>query len=140
MTEVAFHFNVPDKFDYTCRLLRKAHGAGSKVVVTGEEAFLARLDHQLWSFSNFEFMPHCTRAASEQVRAQTPIFLTPALEGCPHHEVLVNVRDEVVAGFELFGRVIEVVSNAPDDRAAGRVRWKQYVEAGLELKRHDVAR
>ena len=24
MTEVAFHFNVPDKLVYTCRLLRKA--------------------------------------------------------------------------------------------------------------------
>ena len=26
MTEVAFHFNAPDKLGYACRLLRKAVG------------------------------------------------------------------------------------------------------------------
>jgi len=27
MTEVAFHFNVPDKMNYVCRILRKASQA-----------------------------------------------------------------------------------------------------------------
>ena len=33
MTEISFHFNVPDKLAYACRLLRKAVNAGNKVVV-----------------------------------------------------------------------------------------------------------
>ena len=33
MTDVAFHFNVPDKLGYACRLLRKAHAAGGSVGV-----------------------------------------------------------------------------------------------------------
>jgi hypothetical protein len=36
MTEIAFHFNVPDKLAYSCRLLRKAYLSGARVVVTGE--------------------------------------------------------------------------------------------------------
>ena len=36
MTEVAFHFNAPDKVAYACRLLRKAVGSGARVVVTAE--------------------------------------------------------------------------------------------------------
>ena len=36
MTEVAFHFNVPQKSGYACRLLRKATAGGARVVVTGE--------------------------------------------------------------------------------------------------------
>ena len=40
MTEVAFHFNAPDKWAYACRLLRKAVAAGAKVVVLAEPADL----------------------------------------------------------------------------------------------------
>ena len=40
MTEVSFHFNVPDKIGHACRLLRKAVAAGARVVVTGEDPLL----------------------------------------------------------------------------------------------------
>ena len=33
MTEIAFHFNAPDKVAYACRLLRKAVAVNAKVVV-----------------------------------------------------------------------------------------------------------
>ena len=35
MTEVAFHFNAPDKLGYACRLLRKAVGTGARVLDLG---------------------------------------------------------------------------------------------------------
>ena len=44
MTEVMFHLNVPDRLGYACRLLRKAHARGAKVVVSAPPATLARLD------------------------------------------------------------------------------------------------
>ena len=47
MTEVAFHFNVPDKLHYTCRLLRKARLSGVALVVTGQADFLQALDGAL---------------------------------------------------------------------------------------------
>ena len=31
MTEIAFHFNAPDKLAYACRLLRKAVASGARV-------------------------------------------------------------------------------------------------------------
>ena len=37
MTEVAFHFNVPDKLGYACRLLRKAYAAGGPVGVVAAQ-------------------------------------------------------------------------------------------------------
>ena len=33
MTRVDFHSNVPGKLAYACRLVRKAYGAGQKVIV-----------------------------------------------------------------------------------------------------------
>ena len=44
MTEIAFHFNAPDRLAYTCRLLRKAVSAGARLVVTGPAEALDRLD------------------------------------------------------------------------------------------------
>ena len=62
MTEVAFHFNAPDKLAYACRLLRKAVGSGARVVVTAPADVLARLNSLLWTFSQLDFIPHATQS------------------------------------------------------------------------------
>ncbi|MFI5446062.1 DNA polymerase III subunit chi [Polaromonas sp. UC242_47] len=139
MTEVAFHFNVPDKLAYSCRLLRKAWGSGARVVVTGEPETLNRLDQLLWTFSPLEFVPHCQLTASAATVAATPVLLARTLDDCPHHEVLVNLGQEVPAGFERFERFIELVALGDEDRVAARSRWKHYADRGYAMKRHDLA-
>jgi DNA polymerase-3 subunit chi len=139
MTEVAFHFNVPDKLAYSCRLLRKAWGSGARVVVTGEPETLSRLDLMLWTFSPLEFVPHCHVTAAPGTLVSTSVVLADSLHACPHHEVLVNLGPEIPDGFERFERFIELVTLAPDDRAAARSRWKHYADRGYALKRHDLA-
>ncbi len=139
MTEIAFHFNVPDKLQYSCRLLRKAYLSGSKVVVTGEAGLLDELDQLLWRFSPPEFLPHCRADAPAEQLAVTPVLLAPALAGCPTDSVLVNLGQAVPPEFERFERFIEVVSQQEDDRLSGRSRWKHYADRGYALKRHDLA-
>lgn len=139
MTEVAFHFNAPDKVGYACRLLRKAVGAGSRVVVTAEDALLRRLDVSLWSFAPLEFLPHCHSSAQQQVLAASPVVLAPSLDQAPHHEVLVNLGAPVPSGFERFARLIEVVAQDDDDRQLARHRWKHYADRGYAIIRHDLA-
>ncbi|WP_372828241.1 DNA polymerase III subunit chi [Polaromonas sp.] len=139
MTEVAFHFNVPDKLAYSCRLLRKAWGNGARVVVTGEPDALGRLDQMLWTFSPLEFVPHCQLDASAATVAATPVLLARSLEACPHHDVLVNLGQQVPDGFERFERFIELVTLADEDRAAARSRWKHYTDRGYAMRRHDLA-
>jgi DNA polymerase III subunit chi len=139
MTEIAFHFNVPDKLAYSCRLLRKAYLSGAKVAVTAEPEVLAELDSLLWSFSPTEFIPHRAASASALGLAATPIVLTESLAECLHHEVLVNLGSGIPAGFEGFERFIEVVALAPEEVMAGRNRWKHYAARGYAVKRHDLA-
>lgn len=140
MTEVAFHFNVPDKVGYACRLLRKACAAGSRVVVTGEGGLLRTLDTQLWTFSPVEFVAHCHAGAAEpEVLAASPVVLADSPRGTPHHEVLVNLGERVPEGFERFERLIEVVTQEDDDRAQARSRWKHYADRGYAITRHDLA-
>ncbi len=138
MTEVAFHFNAPDKLGYACRLLRKAVGQGAQVVVTGSVALLQRMDVQLWTFAPLEFVPHCQASADPQVLNASPVVLTADASNTPHQQVLVNMGEAVPLGFERFARLIEVVSTDEQDRNAARVRWKQYVQQGYSVVRHDA--
>lgn len=140
MTEITFHFNMPDKLDYTCRLLRKAWRARARVAAIAPEPLLQQLDRVLWSFEPREFVPHAqVRRASPAVLAHTTLWLAPDTGDLPPVGVLVNLGDELPAGFERFERVIEIVSREPADRQAGRQRWRQYAERGYELRRHEVA-
>lgn len=138
MTEVAFHFNAPDKLAYACRLLRKAQLGRARVVVTADDDMLRRLDQQLWTFSALDFVPHCMLDSPAAVLQATPIVLAADPTQAPHHEVLVNLGDSVPEGFARFQRVIEVVSNDDEDRAGARGRWRHYAAQGFAIVRHDL--
>ncbi len=139
MTEIAFHFNAPQKVSYACKLLRKAANAGARVAVLGDDGLLARLDVELWTFSALDFVAH-QRAPLEGVATElTPVILCDKLEQSPHHQVLVNLDNAVPTGFERFERLIEVVTNDETDRRSARQRWKQYTDLGYQIVRHDLA-
>jgi DNA polymerase-3 subunit chi len=139
MTEIEFHFNVPDKLAYTCRLLRKACRTGVKAVVTAEPGLLTELDQLLWRFSATEFVPHCVAASNGQMLAVTPVLLADQLENCPADRVLINLGQSVPNDFERFERFIEVVSGQENDRLVGRQRWKHYKDRGFALKQNDLS-
>jgi len=142
MTEVSFHFNVPDRAAYACRLLRKAVRHGARVVVTAPASLLARFDRQLWVFEPLDFVPHVLVGPGHALAPRlqgTPIWLTEHAGEAPHHEVLLNLGDNLAEGFETFARVIELVSADPEDRQAARTRWKHYADRGYTITRHDVA-
>lgn len=138
MTEIAFHFNAPDKLAYACRLLRKAVAGGAKAVVCGPDELLGRLDQALWTFSAPDFVPHCMAGSAERLLQASPVVLAVDLQQAPGHPVLVNLGDLVPAGFERFARLIEVVTGDEDDRTLARGRWKHYAARGYAIVRHDL--
>ena len=138
VTTIDFHFNAPDQLGYACRLLRKAVASGATLVVTGSDQALAQLDLALWTFSATDFVPHCDVSAQPSILDKSPVVLSVSLQSVPHHGILLNLGAEVPAGFESFDRVIEVVSQADDDRQQARLRWKQYTRLGHSPTRYDV--
>ena len=142
MTEITFHFNVPDRTTSACRLLRKASRSGARVSVPAGADVLDELDRALWAFDPIEFVPHVRLAATESPSARlapTPIWLVEDASDAPHHEVLVNLGDTSPPGFESYARLIEIVSTADEDRAAARLRWRRYADRGYPIERHEVA-
>lgn len=143
MTEVQFHFNVPDRLLYACRLLRKALRSGaSGVAVSAPVAMLTRLDRALWTFDPQEFIPHVLvrRGALVPTRLKrTPIWLVEQAEQGAHHPVLVHLGEDPAVAFESFSRLVEIVSRDAVERETARRRWKHYAGRGYALQRFDVA-
>jgi DNA polymerase III subunit chi len=138
MTEIEFHVNVPDKLQYSCRLLRKAYRSGANAVVTAEPDLLQQLDQLLWTYSGTEFLPHCRSDSPATTVAATPIVLADQLGAWSSGSVLINLGQQVPAGFERFERFIEVACSLEEDRLAARDRWKHYRDRGYSLKRHEL--
>ncbi|WP_279211539.1 DNA polymerase III subunit chi [Delftia acidovorans] len=139
MTEVAFHFNAPDKLAYVCRLARKALRHRTQLVVLGSPPLLKALSPRLWSVSPTDFLAHASEGDGADIMAFSPIVLLERLDGAPHHDMLVNLGGEVPEGFERFARVVEVVSATDEeDRHLARQRWKHYAAQGISIKRHDL--
>ncbi|MCK9516046.1 MAG: DNA polymerase III subunit chi [Ottowia sp.] len=139
MTEVSFHFNVPDKLRHACLLLRKAHQSGRPMGVVGPPAELQALDTALWEVSAPDFIPHCSSDAPAQVLAQTSIVLAPDCSAIEHSHMLLQLGSEVPAGFERFERLIEIVGLDAPDRQQARRRWRYYADRGYAMKRWDAS-
>ncbi|EYC51377.1 DNA polymerase III subunit chi [Hylemonella gracilis str. Niagara R] len=146
-TEVAFHFNAPDKLAYACRLLRKAVAQGARVVVSAPADTLAKLDVMLWTFSQTDFVAHvrlpmrpAPQASVDVALAMSPVLLADdaAAPDLPHREVLLHLGSDMPQGYADYARVIEVVSLDEQDRQQARQRWKRYTEQGHTIVRHDL--
>ena len=138
MPRVDFHSQVSDKYNYTCRLVRKARAANCQIIIlVNDEDQLRLLDQELWQFSATDFLPHVS--LGDSLAAVTPILLTTQLSNSiPHRDLLINLRPEVPDHFEQFNRVIEIVSSDNEDSQAGRQRFKQYQQSGIQPS-HTVA-
>lgn len=139
MTVITFHFNVPDRLAYSCRLLRKAYQKGALVVVTGEPGTLTQLDDLLWSVSPVDFVPHCRSTAVASTVAASAVILAESLTGIDRSGVLINLGQALPMEFERFERCIEVVTGDEQDRSAARQRWKHYASRGYVLNKYDFA-
>lgn len=139
MTEVAFHFNAPDKLAYACRFARKVQRSGSRLVIAAPATTLAALDRMLWSLAPQDFVAHCLGDADEELVHASPVLLAADPRTAPHHDVLLNLHAEVPEGFGRFDRLVEVVSAQDEsDRAQARARWKHYASRGYAITRHDL--
>jgi DNA polymerase-3 subunit chi len=138
MTEVAFHFNAPDKCSYACRLLRKAYLKGARVLVLVDEPERTALDAALWTVVVGEFVPHSGPADPPHVQTCSPIHIASEPSTHQRATVLVNLRADMPPDHENFARVIEVVTGDEADRGHARERWKRYRALGIEPQRHDL--
>ncbi len=139
MTEIAFHFNAPDKLAYACRFARKVSRGDARLVITGPDEVLDPLDRMLWAMGATDFVAHCRDDADEDTQRASPVLLARDAGTAPHSDVLLNMGATVPPAFSRFTRLIEVVSSIDEqDRQAARDRWRHYAARGYQIVRHDL--
>lgn len=139
MPKVAFHFNAPDKLDYACRYIRKAMRHDANVTVLAPMERLRQLSTRLWKLAGHEFLAHAVQGDDAEIFALAPVVLVESLDATVHHDVLLNLGEQMPQGFEGFSKVVEVVSSFDEqDRSLARDRWRTYQKAGHVIERFDL--
>jgi len=138
MTDIRFYHNAPDRLRVACVLAAKASGSGKRVSVFAPDGGVARhFDQMLWSFQPLAFVPHV--AAGSPLAAETPVVIGSRVDALPHEDVLINLGDDLPAGFERFRMLIEIVGPGDAEARASRQRFRHYKQQGFSLKTHDLA-
>lgn len=126
------------RWRFACQEVEKAYLAGEHVFVALEDATdLQAFDNLLWTFADRSFVPHEPLAASS-AWDDTPVLLASGAIPPPGAQTLVNLATALPAGVAEAVRVIEIIDADESRRRAGRVRFRQYRERGLEPQTRSV--
>ena len=140
MARIDFAFGATDKIVQACQTTLKQYLAGHKLVVyCSDAARLNAYDIKLWAVEPTAFVPHVM--ATDPLAEQTPIWLVSsdleqALARAPAGVWLLNLDEQCPPALGHIARVLEIVSEDDDDKAAARARWAHYKAKGHELKAH----
>ncbi len=143
MARIDFAFGATEKIAQACQTTLKQYLAGHKLLVYCRDTKrLNTYDTKLWGVEPTAFVPHVL--ATDPLAEQTPIWLVSAdleqaLARAPADAWLLNLDEHCPPTLGNTARVLEIVSEDEDDKAAARTRWAQYKAAGHELKAHRLS-
>jgi DNA polymerase-3 subunit chi len=126
------------RYRHACRLAEQAYLAGERVLVSLDSvAQLQAFDEMLWTFADRSFVPH-EAYRDEQQWEQTPVLLGCDPQPRQAFDVLLNLANDVPVAASLARRVSEIIDADEPRRRAGRVRFRQYRDAGLTPETHNI--
>lgn len=142
MPEVSFYVlgshSAQERLLFACRLAEKAYRSDSVCyVLTESEEQSRELDDLLWTFRQGSFIPHEIYHGS--LPEQSYVILIgrqPAPSGW--QGTLINLSAQCPEGLEQAGRILEVVDENEAVKAAGRLRYRQYQQAGMPINTHKM--
>lgn len=140
MTRVDFYILDGDspamRMQFACRLVEKAWRMGNRIHIHTPDRLTAEtLDSLLWGNKAETFMPHAITPTSKG----TPIHIGYGDDSGQHHDLLINLCEEIPTFFSRFERVAEIVTQVPEQLATSRERFRFYRERGYSLESHKIA-
>lgn len=141
-TRVSFYILADDdpaqRLRFACRLAEKVYKLNQRIHAHVPDENIARaLDELLWTFRQGSFVPH--EIVTEGRTPDAPVTIGSRAGEGPAAELLINLADEVPAGFARYGRIAEIIDGSPAGREAGRQRHRYYRQQGLEPETHEVS-
>ncbi len=137
MTRIDFYVEARDRIDVACRLAAKAVQARTRMLVYApDETMIARIDRLLWTQPPTGFVPHCM--SHDPLADETPILIARNVDDPPLDDVILNLADTFPPTFARFQRVLEIVSQDPQDKASARDRFRFYRDRGYRIETHNL--
>jgi len=129
-----------DRLGFSCRLAEKAWKLGNRIHAhLGSDAEVARLDDLLWTFRQGSFVPHeIVALGTPGTPSAAPVTMAADPSLAPDADLLINLADDVPAGFERYPRVAEVIDGSESSRQSWRRRHRHYQDAGITPETHAV--
>lgn len=123
---------------FACQLVDKVWHQGYQIYIhTHGLSHAKKLDDMLWTFKQDSFIPHDLYPDESDSIAPIKIGYSP--DDYSPADVLVNLAvADVPIFYSHFMRVAEVVFNNDVAKQWGRLRYKAYKDAGIELKVHNL--
>ncbi len=140
LPEVVFYVlassSQPERQDFACKLVEKIYRGGQFCYLLTEDSHQADdLDKLLWTFRAGSFVPH------QLFRGSVPEFPNTILIGgveIPEawQKIIVNLSTHFPPTASPTERIVEILDNSDESRQAGRLRYRHYLDAGLEIVTH----
>jgi len=125
------------RLHFACRLTEKAYGLKTGIYAhTSSAAQAEELDRMLWTFRDGSFVPHERIVMNQTQRA--PIGIGTPEVYSDEGDLLINLCDVVPTFATNYSRIVEIVPADEPGRKAGRARFRQYRELGLNPTTHNI--
>lgn len=142
MTDVDFYVlagqGQRDQMEFTCRLLEKALASNKRVLLqTSTEEQARKLDDLLWTLRPESFIPHSILGASDEPN-DCPVSISWQPTPGHHHDILINLSDEVPPFYSRFQRYIGIVVQHDKVLSYTRNHFRFLKDRGHRITTHDM--
>lgn len=142
MTDVDFYVlagqGQRDQLYFTCRILEKALEKNNQVLLhTSSKESAEKLDKLLWTLMPESFIPHAL-IGDTSAQEKCPISISWENDPGHHHDILINLSDEIPAFHSRFKRYIGIVVQHDKVLNYTRKHYQYLKERGYHIKTHDM--
>jgi DNA polymerase-3 subunit chi len=142
MAEVSFYIlpseSLQERYLFACKLIEKAYRSGSVCYVLTDSMEQSRqMDDLLWTFRPGSFIPH-------QIYTGEPpgierVILIGSMNAPENwQKTLFNLSSHYPNPGPQTERILEILDNSETTKDAGRSRYRQYQQSGINITTHKM--
>ena len=142
MAEVSFYIlpseSLQERYLFACKLIEKAYRSGSVCYVLTDSMEQSRqMDDLLWTFRPGSFIPH-------QIYTGEPpgierVILIGSMNAPENwQKTLFNLSSHYPNPGPQTERILEILDNSETTKEAGRSRYRQYQQSGINITTHKM--
>lgn len=142
MTQIDFYVlagtSQLEQMQFACRLLAKAQKKHNRVFIyTDSEVLAKQMDELIWTYLPQSFIPHSLEQ-DPSAPAHSPVQIGWQSEPRHHHDILINLSQQIPPFFGRFSRYLGVVVQDDAILAATRQHYKYLKDRGYQITTRDM--